>query len=564
MSESAGTLSSITRAGIPSIIEHYGLGKFKRAWRPERGFVNDNWVVQTNSGTYFLKHRHPSLSRPEFVRCQHELVGWLQQAGFPAPRLLLHAGGDTLLVLGRQCYEVQSYIDGRPYDHARPQDLTEAALTLGQYHTLVQGFSQYASRTQGDLYAPGILEQNLSSLVRDWQVERDSGLHGLASHLAAQAQDLANRFAEHGTLPQLVIHGDYYGDNLLFDAKRIVGVVDYDKASWQPRVVELAEALIYFASPRPGQLTHLVYPGVLQWESFLRFLNAYASVVPVTSDEARALPDYIHCIWLQMSLQRLLERGARPAWAVEALQELVALSDWAGSNTSRITEASHPTTREHGSAASISQGAVMIKAVIFDFGRVISAQKPWSLFRGYEDDLGLERDTINPIMFGSEAWQELLVGRITSDEYWRRIAPLLRLETPQAIEAFRQRYHEDEAINEGVVAIIERLHGRYKLAVLSNCPPGLDKWLADWEILHFFDVVVCSGDEGVVKPDRVAFDLVLTRLGVEAGEAIFIDDTMRHVRAARELGLQGMLFTTAEALEQQLQALLQCDNTERN
>ena len=50
----------------------------------------------------------------------------------------------------------------------------------------------------------------------------------------------------------------------------------------------------------------------------------------------------------------------------------------------------------------------MIKAVIFDFGRVISAQKPASLFRGYEDELGLSPGVLNRVMFGSHAWEETL------------------------------------------------------------------------------------------------------------------------------------------------------------
>ena len=53
----------------------------------------------------------------------------------------------------------------------------------------------------------------------------------------------------------------------------------------------------------------------------------------------------------------------------------------------------------------------MIKAIIFDFGRVITAQKPRSLFRSYETELGLDPDTINPIMFESQAWQDTLLGR---------------------------------------------------------------------------------------------------------------------------------------------------------
>jgi homoserine kinase type II len=135
-----------------------------------------------------------------------------------------------------------------------------------------------------------------------------------------------------------VIHGDYYYDNLLFDGDRIVGVVDYDKARWQPRVVELAEALIYFASLRPGHLEHLVYPGFLDWEVFSRFLRNYARAAALEANEAHALPDYIRCIWLSVSLQRLLERGTPPAEAEEALQEVLALGDWAKAHDRRMVE----------------------------------------------------------------------------------------------------------------------------------------------------------------------------------------------------------------------------------
>jgi putative hydrolase of the HAD superfamily len=198
----------------------------------------------------------------------------------------------------------------------------------------------------------------------------------------------------------------------------------------------------------------------------------------------------------------------------------------------------------------------MIKAVIFDFGRVISAQKPMALFRGYEQELGLVPGVLNHVMFGSEAWDEVLVGHKDLDEYWLEIGPQLGLHTPQEIQTFRQRYFADEAINEGVLALIRQLHGRYKLAVLSNAPPRLTKWLADWDILHLFDVIVCSGEEGIVKPDPAIYELTLARLGVEPGEAIFVDDSPGHVEAARALGLHGIHFTTAPALADELSALL--------
>ncbi|MDY7037031.1 MAG: HAD family phosphatase [Thermodesulfobacteriota bacterium] len=198
----------------------------------------------------------------------------------------------------------------------------------------------------------------------------------------------------------------------------------------------------------------------------------------------------------------------------------------------------------------------MIKAVIFDFGRVITVQKPTSLFRTYEKELGLSPDTINSIMFESQAWRETLVGTKTLDEFWHIIGPELGLESAYEINRFRHRYQAEEAINRGVLDIIHRLYGQYRLAILSNAPAGLWRWLVDWEIGDLFDSVFCSGDEGMAKPDPDVFRVTLDRLAVSPDEAIFIDDTQRHVEAARRLEIHGIVFTTAEALRYDFKNLI--------
>ena len=198
----------------------------------------------------------------------------------------------------------------------------------------------------------------------------------------------------------------------------------------------------------------------------------------------------------------------------------------------------------------------LIKAVIFDFGRVISAQKSISLFRAYESDLGLTPGAINQIMFESQPWRDTLVGRISAKEFWYAIGPALGLESCRMIDEFRKRYHADESIDKGVLNLIRRLHGGYKLAVLSNHPPGLAEWLSDWEILDLFDVVYCSGDEGMAKPDPAVYNLTLKRLGTFPHEAVFIDDTIGHVKAAQSLGIHGILFTESELLRLELNRLL--------
>jgi epoxide hydrolase-like predicted phosphatase len=194
----------------------------------------------------------------------------------------------------------------------------------------------------------------------------------------------------------------------------------------------------------------------------------------------------------------------------------------------------------------------MIRAIIFDFGRVISAQKPESLFRQYEIDLGLRAGTINTIMFESQAWSDALIGGISEAELWTAVGPELGLNTPDAIDAFRRRYRSDEAVNEGVLSVIRQLQGRFKLAVLSNSPAGLADWLNRWNLDRLFDVLFCSGDEGVAKPDPRAYEQTLDRLTVEAHEAVFVDDTLENVLVAQNLGMHGIHFTTSTALAKDL------------
>lgn len=199
----------------------------------------------------------------------------------------------------------------------------------------------------------------------------------------------------------------------------------------------------------------------------------------------------------------------------------------------------------------------MIKAIIFDFGLVISAPRPAARVQEYEMQLGIADGAINRIMFDSPAWQDALVGRLTMQAFWYTIGPSLGLTTKRDIDALRRRYYRDETANQKVVSLIRRLHGRYRMAVLSNHPAGLGQWLIDWDIRHLFDVLVCSGDEGRIKPDPAIYHATLDRLEVRPSEAVFIDDTAGHVAAARSLGIHGIVFADARQLEHDLNKLLE-------
>jgi putative hydrolase of the HAD superfamily len=73
--------------------------------------------------------------------------------------------------------------------------------------------------------------------------------------------------------------------------------------------------------------------------------------------------------------------------------------------------------------------------------------------------------------------------------------------------------------------LLKRLHGSYKLAVVTNGPADtqLDK-LTTAGLDGYFDVFVASGGVGVAKPDAGIFRHALDQLGVEAETCLHVGD----------------------------------------
>jgi len=70
-----------------------------------------------------------------------------------------------------------------------------------------------------------------------------------------------------------------------------------------------------------------------------------------------------------------------------------------------------------------------------------------------------------------------------------------------------------------------------------------------------FDGFVISGIEGVAKPDRRIFQILLRRYRLKPAATVFIDDSPANVDAARGLGLIAMRYTSAGELRSQLRSL---------
>ena len=77
--------------------------------------------------------------------------------------------------------------------------------------------------------------------------------------------------------------------------------------------------------------------------------------------------------------------------------------------------------------------------------------------------------------------------------------------------------------------------------------------LERFDFLHWFDGRVVSGEEKMRKPFPKFYQLLLNRYNVKPGEALFIDDSLRNVKAAKKLGINSIHFDSSEQLRSDLQ-----------
>jgi 2-haloacid dehalogenase len=124
-----------------------------------------------------------------------------------------------------------------------------------------------------------------------------------------------------------------------------------------------------------------------------------------------------------------------------------------------------------------------------------------------------------------------------------------------AITAYHERWPEmlGGAIDGSVELLAELRAGGVPVYALTNWSAETFGIARDrYEFLDWFEGVVVSGEERMIKPDPAIFQLLLDRFGLDPEATVFVDDSEANVTAARQLGLDAVLFTGPRQLRRDL------------
>lgn len=194
------------------------------------------------------------------------------------------------------------------------------------------------------------------------------------------------------------------------------------------------------------------------------------------------------------------------------------------------------------------------KAAVFDLGGVLIDWDPRYLYRKLLADEAAVEEFLATVC--TPEWNaEQDRGR----PFAEGVAELVERHPVHAaaITAYHERWTEmlggDIA---GTVELLDELRDTgVPLYALTN-------WSAEtfgiarerYRFLEWFDGVLVSGEERMIKPDPAIFRLLLDRFGLDPGAAFYVDDSPANVAAAGELGFDAVRFTGPEQLRRDLEA----------
>jgi epoxide hydrolase-like predicted phosphatase len=184
----------------------------------------------------------------------------------------------------------------------------------------------------------------------------------------------------------------------------------------------------------------------------------------------------------------------------------------------------------------------MVKAVIFDYYGVLTTDRYMLWLHRHPEIRAKHAAAIEAL---SRAQDE----GISEQEFFARLARIAGL----PVETVREGIPVHGVAHEGLIEYVSELRGSgLKTAILSNAPVSLYDIVAARSLGHLFDVILCSGEVGVVKPHPKIFEVALGRLGLHPSEAIFVDDRDYNVRGAQQLGIPAVQYVGLAELRQEL------------
>lgn len=264
---------------LKKICSEYVIGDFISIEKIQEGVLNDNYLLITTQGKYFIKSvREKAKAKLASI---FEVETLMKSRNIPAITMLQTKTGDIFLTDENSVYTLYPFIQIDIIEEYSDVDYVNMGELLGKIH--LAGSKDIPE----NLKLKTLKKQPAEVVLEKFKKYKEQILN---KHIKDDTDKLFLEYIDVkisacAKIPELVLendtltHGDYHPMNLLIDKKshQIIGVCDWEKFEYAPRSYELARAILYTCFYQKNNSYDIKES--LRTSSL--FLKAYLSVFPM-------------------------------------------------------------------------------------------------------------------------------------------------------------------------------------------------------------------------------------------------------------------------------------------
>ncbi len=202
--------------------------------------------------------------------------------------------------------------------------------------------------------------------------------------------------------------------------------------------------------------------------------------------------------------------------------------------------------------AAASMLAAAPKAVVFDWGNVIAFESPRSVIVDFMcDSLQISETEFEAVNI--EKRKAVKAGKSEVD-FWTDFAEEKGVALPKGWgEEYIRTLKASVGADPKMYVLIDQLKAKgMRVGLLSNINDRYTKLIRDFGFYAPFEPCLLSCEIGLEKPNPKVYELLLKTMDLAAPDVIFIDDKEENVNAAKEIGIDAILFKSEPQLKGEL------------
>ena len=283
-----------TKFNIEKIISFHGIKK---------GIENTNYLLKSKNKKLILTIFEKRVSNKE-IPFFMKLMEALNNSGINCPKPLKNKNGNYLIKLKGQIACIVSFVEGNDKIKLNSKNCFDIGKIIARMHNITKNIGLSRKNSMGI--------KNLNTLLKSIKF-KSKKFYNLEKFLTINLKDLRKNWPK--KLPNGIIHGDLFIDNIFFSKNKLSGIIDFYFAANDYFIYEIAiciNALCFDVKKSKF---------IINKQKVKNLINGYESIKKISLKEKRSLNIFCRGAAMRYLLTRLYDYSNTPKTALIKIKD---------------------------------------------------------------------------------------------------------------------------------------------------------------------------------------------------------------------------------------------------